>query len=155
MKVTNTNYRVCIWAFRLCGIWLIGMGVYFIFVRPPLLPEDARFIGVDIELIRRVLPGLEAWLRHVFTVMGGFMMGMGFLMFSFLSSDKPPRKRESLYLLGLTGAISVGTMSWVNFALDSAFKWVLLLPVLFWLVGLIGCIGLQRQQKSLANGPLL
>lgn len=31
--------------FLTCGAWLVGLGVYFIFSRPPLLPEDPRFIG--------------------------------------------------------------------------------------------------------------
>ncbi len=29
----------------LCGVALIGIGLYFIFLRPALLPEDARYIG--------------------------------------------------------------------------------------------------------------
>lgn len=27
------------------GVILVGLGLYFMFVRPPLLPEDARYMG--------------------------------------------------------------------------------------------------------------
>jgi len=28
-----------------CGVWLLCLGSYFIFIRPPLLPEDLRYAG--------------------------------------------------------------------------------------------------------------
>jgi len=52
------------------GVILIGMGLYFIFVRPPFLPEDPRYMGTSFEQIRIVIPGLLLWLRQVFHVMG-------------------------------------------------------------------------------------
>lgn len=54
---------------------MVGLGVYFVALRPPLLPEDARYIGATLPEIQAAVPGLERWLRHVFTVMGGFMVG--------------------------------------------------------------------------------
>ena len=30
------------WLFVACGVWLISLGGYFLFERPPLLPEDLR-----------------------------------------------------------------------------------------------------------------
>ncbi len=53
-----------------CGVWLIGLGFYFIVLRPPLLPEDPRFMGTTLVQIRAAVPGLEGWLKKVFTVMG-------------------------------------------------------------------------------------
>ena len=67
------------WMLMACGVWLVGLGLYFIFLRPPLLPEDPRFMGTTLEQIRISVPGLEAWLQKVFTVMGGFMAGAGVL----------------------------------------------------------------------------
>lgn len=29
------------------AIWLVGLGAYFALFRPPLLPEDVRFIGLS------------------------------------------------------------------------------------------------------------
>ena len=45
----------------------------FHFLRPPLLPEDPRFMGTTLAQIRMPVPGLESWLQKMFTVMGGFM----------------------------------------------------------------------------------
>jgi hypothetical protein len=30
--------------FVVCGLWLVALGLYFVFLRPPLLPEDPRYI---------------------------------------------------------------------------------------------------------------
>ncbi len=60
--------RVSSWMLTACGLWLMGLGFYFVFLRPPLLPEDARFMGTSLEQIRVAAPGLEAWLNNVFTV---------------------------------------------------------------------------------------
>lgn len=34
--------------FAACGVWMILLGVYFILLRPALLPEDPRFMGTSI-----------------------------------------------------------------------------------------------------------
>ena len=33
------------------GVILMALGLYFIFLRPPLLPEDARFIGASLAQV--------------------------------------------------------------------------------------------------------
>jgi hypothetical protein len=53
------------------------LGLYFIFVRPALLPEDVRYSGGDLQALQAVAPRLGDWLAKVFTVMGGFMSGAG------------------------------------------------------------------------------
>ena len=42
----------------------------------------------------------------------------------------------SILALGITGLLTVGTMSWINFLIDSQFKWVLFVPALVWLLGI-------------------
>ena len=37
---------------------LACLGLYFAFVRPPLLPEDLRSIGASLALIEATVPGL-------------------------------------------------------------------------------------------------
>ena len=69
------NRRVSPWMLTTCGVWLVGLGLFFIFLGPPLLPEDPRFMGTTLEQTRIAVPGLEGWLRKVFIVMGGFMAG--------------------------------------------------------------------------------
>lgn len=38
---------------------LVGIGLYFLFLRPPLLPEDARYVGATLEELRTVAPSIE------------------------------------------------------------------------------------------------
>lgn len=123
------------WAARLltaCGAWLIGLGIYFAFMRPALLPEDPRFIGAPLDRIREAVPGLEAWLRIVFTVMGGFMAGSGVLTFFVARSVVPARPRGTGWAIALAGASTVVLMSAMNFVLHSDFRRVLLVPALLW-----------------------
>ena len=80
------------YAFIACGIWLIGLGTYFMFLRPPLLPEDLRYIGTTAGELQSAMPELESWTHRVFRVMGGFMSGTGVLT-SYVSSplESSPR----------------------------------------------------------------
>ena len=123
--------------FLACGFWLIALGLYFLFLRPALLPEDPAFIGSSLEAIRTAIPGLERWLGHVFNVMGGFMIAVGavtmFLAWRFLSRREP----GTFATLLVAGSASVALMSATNFLLHSNFRWLLLLPALLWLAGLL------------------
>ena len=59
------------------GVLLIGVGIYFLFVRPSLLPEDIRFMKLtpaELQLVK-----LGSWLVHVFRVMGGYIAATGVL----------------------------------------------------------------------------
>jgi hypothetical protein len=60
------------------AILLIGTGLYFLFLRPPLLPEDMRYIGSSSQL-DAIRPSLETWLTQVFRVMGGYVIATGTL----------------------------------------------------------------------------
>ncbi|WP_204349658.1 hypothetical protein, partial [Serratia marcescens] len=53
--------------------------LYFILVRPPLLPEDVRYMALPATQFDAVKQGLEAWLAHVFQVMGGYVLATGVL----------------------------------------------------------------------------
>lgn len=59
------------------GSRTLGLGAYFSFFRPVLLPEDLRFTGVDPT---RLDPRMVAWLSVVFRTWGGFMAGLGILL---------------------------------------------------------------------------
>jgi hypothetical protein len=76
-------------------------------------------------------------LHLVFIVMGGQMMAVGVLTTA--AAHRLARDREDgreLAWLGMAGVLSVATMSGVNFALGSAFRWPLILPVGIWALGL-------------------
>ena len=124
------------WMFAGCGLWLIALGLYFAVLRPPLLPEDPRFMGTTLAQIRADVPGLENWLKRVFTVMGGFMAGAGVLTVFLATTTMRLRPRGTSWAMALSGALTVGLMSATNFALHSDFRWVLLVPALVWLAGL-------------------
>ena len=123
--------------FITCGVWLIALGLYFLFLRPALLPEDPKYIGSSLEAIRAALPGLERWLGHVFNVMGGFMVATGAMTVLVAYRFLPRRERGTVAALAVAGAASVALMSATNFLLHSNFRWLLLLPALLWLVSLL------------------
>jgi len=115
-----------------CGAWHVGLGIYFIFFRPALLPEDLRYMGVELQTLQALLPRLADWLSQVFTVMGGFMAGAGILIAYFGWIVMPLRPRGTAVALALTGALTLGLMSMVNFVLHSDFRWLLVLPPIGW-----------------------
>ena len=123
--------------FIVCGIWLLALGTYFLFMRPALLPEDLRYIGSSLDTIRSVVPGLERWLGLGFNVMGGFMVATGAMTMLVAWRLPATRERGSLPALAVAGAASVALMSATNFALDSNYRWLLLVPALLWLAGLL------------------
>lgn len=123
------------WMIAACGVWLVGLGVYFVAFRPALLPEDLRFIGTTSAEVRTAMPGLEHWLGRVFTVLGGFMAGAGVLT-AFASTAMRGRRKGVTWALALSGVCTVALMSATNFALHSDFRWLLLVPVLLWAAGL-------------------
>ena len=122
--------------FALCGLWMALLGVYFIFLRPALLPEDPRFMGTSLDALRVAAPGLERWLGLVFHVMGGFMVAAGALTILIAWRFLDTRAPGTLPAMMVAGAFSLGLMSATNFMLHSDFRWTLFAPALLWLVGL-------------------
>jgi hypothetical protein len=117
-----------------CGVWLILLGLYFVLVRPALLPGDLRYMATPADVLRNVAPGAERWLNLVFTVLGGYIAGSGVLTILAVSAARHPRDWIGL---ALSGALTVGTMATVNFVLDSDFKWILVVPAVVWLAGVV------------------
>ena len=106
------------------------MGLYFAFLRPPLLPEDLRFIGATMAELQSSMPALLTWLDRVFGVLAGFMVAAGLLAVYFAATSKG--NRAALGVVAFCGLVSVGWMAVVNFAIDSDFKWLLLALTLPW-----------------------
>jgi len=110
----------------LCGLILIGIGLYFVLLRPALLPEDTRYIGRSLEEIRVAVPGLLDWLEKVFWIMGGYILTSGLLTLYVALTSFRTRAKGVSGIVALTGLASVGWMSVVNLVIDSDFKWLLL-----------------------------
>ena len=154
MRAQSVLHRFSIWIFIAYGIWLIGLGAYFMFARPPLLPEDLRNLGSSAIQVEVLLPRLASWLRNVFTAMGGFIAGCGALTIFVSVRAVPQCLQGTGTALGFAGLLTVATMSWTNFVLDSDFKWLLLAPAVAWLLGL-ACYGAgRRAEHAIVAGPL-
>lgn len=121
----------------LCGIALIGIGSYFIFLRPALLPEDARYIGASLPQLQATAPNLSQWLGRVFRVMGGYILTTGIFTVYVARASFRKRTRGVSVLVALTGLTSIGWMTVVNFIIQSDFKWLLLGLAALWGISLL------------------
>ncbi len=124
-------------ALVLGGVILMGMGFYFVFLRPPLLSEDTRFMGATIDQIQTTLPGLAPWLARVFGVLGGYMFATGLLTVYVAATAFKTGRLGPLAVIAVSGFASIGWMAITNFAIDSDFKWTLLAFALPWAVALV------------------
>lgn len=118
------------------GVILVGLGLYFMFLRPPLLPEDPRYMGTSLEEIRSGFPGLLLWLPRVFFVLGGYMVSTGILTCYLAKTSFRTRVAGVTWIVGATGLTSIGLMVAVNFVIDSDFKWLLLMFTSPWVLSL-------------------
>ena len=130
------------------GVTLVGAGLYFLLLRPPLLPEDVRYMGLDPEQLAAVRPRLEAWLTHVFRVMGGYVLATGVLTVTLAATSVRTHAWGAGLGALIGGAVSIGWMAVVNFMIDSDFKWVLLGMALLWAASLASFWVEKRRQSS-------
>ena len=130
-------------ALAIGGILLMGLGLYFVLLRPPLLPEDPRYMGTSLAAIQGSVPGLLVWLRRVFWVMGGYMFATGLLTVYVALTVFRARASGVVLVVALAGLTSIGWMVVVNFVIDSDFKWLLLAFALPWPLA-IGLYWLER-----------
>ena len=79
MKIARESWPLSSVLLLLSGVALIPVGLYFVLMRPPLLPEDLRYIGKSLAQLEAGAPHLTAWLRYVFRVMGGYVIATGVL----------------------------------------------------------------------------
>lgn len=118
------------------AVWLVGLGAYFALFRPPLLPEDVRFIGLSTANTALNSPGLGRWLRLVFIVLGGFIAASGFVTAYVALSLEQGASLAREALLAAAGSTGVGLMVVVNFVIGSDFHWLLIGPPLLWAAAL-------------------
>ena len=128
-------YSASVLAFA--GLLLIAMGIYFILLRPALLPEDLHYMKTTLPVIDNSAPGLSAWLQKVFWVMGGYIFTTGLLIVFISLTSFRKRLPGAFNIVVLAGISSIGSMVVVNFIIDSDFKWVLLTFTLPWVFALI------------------
>ena len=121
----------------LAGFMTIGMGLYFMFIRPPLLPEDLRYMGATLKEVKHKIPGLLNWLPKVFLVMGGYIITTGILTVFMSYTSFRTRLPGAFIITFLAGITSIGLITSVNFIIGSDFKLPLLFFALLWTFALI------------------
>lgn len=119
------------------GVILMGMGLYFGFLRPPLLPEDLRYMGASLAQIQNAIPGLQPWLARVFGVLGGYMFATGLLNVYVAATGFRTGTLGAMAVVSVSGLASIGWMVTTNFLIGSDFKWLLLVFALPWVVALV------------------
>ncbi len=119
------------------GFFLLGMGIYFVFLRPPLLPEDVQYMGSSLPAIQTAVPGLTAWLQNVFWVLGGYIVTTGLFTVYVAQTSFRARMPGVFTQVLVTGITSIGAMVLINFRLQSDFRWVLAAITLPWFVALL------------------
>ena len=119
------------------GLALALAGLYFILLRPPLLPEDVRYMRLSAAELDAVAPRLEAWLVHVFRVLGGYVVATGALTIALAATSFRDHRWIAAVGVLIGGAASIGLMAAVNFMIDSDFKWLLLGMALLWAWSLV------------------
>ena len=119
------------------GLFLVAMGIYFVLLRPPLLPEDLRYMDYTLQTTKKNIPGLLNWLQKVFWVMGGYILTTGLLIVFISFTSFRIRQRGAFSIVALAGVSSIGSMTVVNFIIGSDFKWLLLIFTLPWAISLI------------------
>jgi hypothetical protein len=128
---------IAAWLLTVCGISLVGIGGFFVMGRPPLLPEDARFMNSTTQEISGAVPRLGSWLRHVFWVLGGYIATTGLLVLYVANTGLRSGSAGALAAIAVAGVTSLGWMSVVNFLIRSDFRWALLSLDLVWALGLL------------------
>ena len=116
----------------LSGAALIVIGLYFVVLRPALLPEDLRFVDQSLDRLAACAPHLADWLANVFRVMGGYILATGVLTIMLALTSFRERRRGAAFVAAVSGLASIGSMAIVNFAINSDFKWVLFGIALMW-----------------------
>ena len=132
------------------GMIVAAIGLYFIALRPSLLPEDVRYMRLSATELEVIGPRLSMWLTHVFRVLGGYALSTGVLLIALAATAFRARQPVAMAGALIGGASSIGLMSVVNFLIDSDFRWALLACALLWAVSLLayGFEAMPRSQRS-------
>lgn len=134
------------------GVALVFIGAFFMFLRPPLLPEDMRFIGVSLKQLQAEQPRIASWLLRVFQVLGGYASATGLLTVTVAATSF--RRDERMAFVGVlaAGVASIGWMAIVNFSIGSDFRWALLAVAILWAASVCLFVVELRQAAARAGG---
>ena len=137
MGATTRSWPLSSILLAAAGATLVVAGLYFILVRPPLLLEDVRFMALPATQFDAVRPRLELWLGHVFKVMGGYVLATGVLTITLAATSFRAHHSGAAAGALIGGTASIGWMAYVNFVINSDFKWFLLGMASLWAGSLV------------------
>jgi hypothetical protein len=127
-----TRVRVAAAVLLTFALLTMGTGIYFMALRPPLLPEDLRFTGLEPA---DVPAGLLAWLTVVFRTWGGFVVGLGLCIAGHGAASWMNQPAWSRVSAALGVLFAFGSFLASNIQLRSEFLWFI--GLLF--VGAVAC----------------
>lgn len=133
------------------GVALTSIGVFFMFLRPPLLPEDMRFIGISLQQLQAEQPRIVSWLLRVFQVLGGYAIASGVLTVTIAATSFREHERVALIGVLAAGVPSIGWMVVVNFVIGSDFRWILLVVAMLWAAS-ICMFAVELRQAAIRAG---
>ena len=106
------------------GLLTVGTGVYFMALRPALLPEDLQFSALD----RTQIPmALLPWLHVVFRTWGSFIVGLGLCLVGQGASCIAGRSGLARMGTSLGVLFAFGSFLVSNIQIGSAFLWFIAL----------------------------
>jgi hypothetical protein len=147
MKATINPWTTSSVTLALAGMIIAGIGLYFIAIRPTLLPEDVRYMNLSAVELEAIGPRLAMWLTQVFRVLGGYALATGVLLIALAITAFRARHPVAVAGALIGGASSIGLMSVVNFTIGSDFRWALFACALVWAVSLIA-YGLESSRND-------
>ena len=102
------------------GLLTMGTAVFFLVLRPALLPEDIRHTGIDPGTVP---PAFLEWLGTVFRTWGGFIAGFGVLLLGIGGFLLSGRARCLYWATAIGAVVAFGRFLFSNILLDSDFLW--------------------------------
>lgn len=102
------------------GLLTMGTAVFFLVLRPALLPEDIRHSGIDPGTLP---PAFLEWLGTVFRTWGGFIAGFGVLLLGIGGFLLSGRARCLYWATAIGAVVAFGRFLFSNILLDSDFLW--------------------------------
>ena len=108
-----------------------------------LLSEDSRFTGLTPDQLKSLDPRLFTWIGMVFRSWGVFAIGLGIMIVCLAGTAYRSGERWAWWTLAIGGLTTFTGFLFVNFALNSDFRWVIVVL----LASYIGALWYGRPRK--------
>lgn len=120
----RSNHRAAGILVIVLGVLTVATGLYFLALRPPMLPEDVRVTGVSPDSLT---PAFLGWLTVVFRTWGGFVTGFGIVLGGFGVTLLSGHVNASRWGIMTGVVIAFGRFLYSNIVIGSDFLWFIML----------------------------